>query len=231
MDGIMESDLVTSIGNLHKLQHLDLQMQRIHPTHLPTLSHLSLYLSFLSDKGLEILGGLPQLSYLCLCIFDGPATLTGAADRVYFQKLRSFMLPWSMVQFVVNEEDSSVSFAVWSWSHDEDAPAFGSKRKQVKCRAARAVMPNLEALYFQVDVAKLTACDNGSCDNLGLEYLAFLQKVTVRCNSLSDEDGAGAGVVDVVEQQKAALRHAIQVHRNRPTLQLANWEWRRALLH
>ncbi|WVZ49803.1 hypothetical protein U9M48_001129 [Paspalum notatum var. saurae] len=221
MGDIMESELSTSIGNLRKLQHLDVRdylggglPSCIHPSHLPRLFHLFLNLSSLSDKGLEILGGFPHLSYLGLYIDGGRTTLTGPADR-YFQKLRYCLLPRSMVHFAVNE-DSSVSFTIWHRSND--APAFGSKRvKQDKCRAARgAIMPKLEALSFRVNVQELTACNNGSCDNLGLEYLASLQKVTVLNGSSPD---AGADV----EQQKAVLRHTIEVHPNRPHTQTRRW--------
>jgi len=69
-------------------------------------------------------------------------------------------------------------------------------------------MPNLEALYFTVKVKELRACNNGSCDNLGLEYLASLQKVTLMSFKL------------ISDVEKAALTHAMQAHPNRPKLQI-----------
>ncbi|CAL4942880.1 unnamed protein product [Urochloa decumbens] len=241
----MQSDLLKSLGNLDKMQFLQLVgaykstnyeawdeglLPRglrqlflydmlycrlpscIDPLRLPSLSHLFLEVFELADQCLKILGGLPELCYLELHIDSGRATLTGTATRVYFYKLRSFLLHDSMVQFVVNEEESSVSFTIWDGS-DDDAPAFGPKRKQGNCSVARPVMPNLEVLYFHVDVNDLTARHNGSCDNLGLEYLVSLEEVGVDlCCSFAD--------VGAAEKEETALKHAIQVHPNRPTLKL-----------
>ncbi|KAJ1256602.1 hypothetical protein BS78_K341300 [Paspalum vaginatum] len=218
MDMRMESDLLISVGNLYPQPHFVydgwLSSFIIDPSQFPRLSHLSLNMDSLRNKDLEIMGGLPELSYLYLCTYKS-ATLTGTTDRGYFKKLRSCLLPNSTVHFVVNE-DSSVSFTFWY--KGDDAPAFPFKRvKQDKCRVARAVMPNLEALLFAVNVLELTACNNGSCHNLGLEYLASLQKVTVHhhdfwLNPNSDAD-------ELIERQKAALRRTIQALPNRPTLQ------------
>jgi disease resistance protein RPM1 len=225
MDERMQSDLLTSLGNLHKLQRLDLVgmlLPRdgftfhwlpscIHPSHLPNLSDLSLAVHSLGDQAMEILGGLPELCHLYL-LTKGRATLTGTAGRGYFQKLQSFLLIESTAYFVVNE-DSSVSLTIWHARRRNDAPAFAPRREQDTCRVAGAIMPNLQALLFEVDVAELTACNNGRCDNLGLEYLPSLQKVFVHLY----RRGADA---DVLEKENAALRHAIQVHPNRPTLKI-----------
>ncbi|WVZ49802.1 hypothetical protein U9M48_001128 [Paspalum notatum var. saurae] len=205
-----------SLCNLHKMQRLELLLgfawynqglpPCIDPSHLPNLSHLSLTLIRVDDQCLKILGGLPELCYLQLFTWGGRATVaTTATDtQGYFLKLRSCLLPDSMIQFVVNEDDSSVSFTIWHRS--DDAPEFAPKMMQASCRAAaRAVMPKLEALYFRVN--------NGSHDNLGLERLACLQKVRV------DLDCWDA-LVDVVKEEEAALRHAIQIHPNRPTLEI-----------
>ena len=69
----------------------------------------------------------------------------------------------------------------------------------------------VDGFSFSFRWRELLACKNGSVDNLGLEYLASLQKVAVPINSGYDNDEEG-------ENQKTALRHAIQAHPNRPTL-------------
>lgn len=171
----------------------------------------------LGNQGLKILGELPELRYLNLSLGQdtrhSKATVTGTATHGYFQKLRSCLLPDSLAQFVVNEEDSSVSFTMWGkWS---DAPSFGSEMKQVSCcRVARAVMPNLEFLYFHVDARTLMECNNGSFDNLGMECLTSLQVLRVFLECWRAPAAA-------VEKEKAALRRAIQVHPNRPKLEIA----------
>ncbi|KAJ1276950.1 hypothetical protein BS78_05G256000 [Paspalum vaginatum] len=225
MDERTQSELLKSLGNLHKMQHLELLHgvisgdkaalngglpSCIDTLHLPNLFQLSLNVDSLDDQGLKILGGLPQLSYLELSTWGGRATVTGTAAHGYFQKLRSCLLPDSMVHFVV-KEDLSASFTIWHRSYD--GPAFGSKNKQDICGVAHAIMPNLESLYFEVVVRILTECNNGSCDNLGLECLTSLQKVRV------DFDRRFV-LVDVVEKEEGALRHAIQVHPNQPTLEI-----------
>ncbi|KAJ1276951.1 hypothetical protein BS78_05G256100 [Paspalum vaginatum] len=226
MDERTQSDLFKSLGNLHKMQRLELLggfdccnqglLSYIDPSHLPNLSHLSLTLVRVDDQCLKILGGLPELCYLQLFTWGGRATIAATATDThgYFLKLRSCLLPDSMIQFVVNEDDSSVSFTIWHRS--DDAPEFAPKLTQDSCRAAArsaTVMPNLEALYFRVHVRELTACENGSHDNLGLEHLTSLQKVRI------DLDCWDA-LVDVVEEEEVALRNAIQIHPNRPTLEI-----------
>ncbi|KAJ1276938.1 hypothetical protein BS78_05G255000 [Paspalum vaginatum] len=218
MDERLRLDLLESLGNLHKLQHLELQHGYIElPSFIDDLSILqnlsSLHLDVrgLGDQGLQILDEMPNLCYLELHDSNGRATITGTANQGYFKKLRSRRLKRSMIQFVVNE-DSGVSFTMWDSKISDNYPAaIDSKMKQDSSTRARTVMPNLEALSFQV-VGSIMACNNGSLDNLGLECLASLQKVTV-----SLYPGGAPG--DVVQNQKAALRHAIQDHPNRPTLQ------------
>nr|TKW22690.1 hypothetical protein SEVIR_4G244700v2 [Setaria viridis] len=187
----------------------------IDPTRLPNLSHLTLTVHEMGDQGLKILGELPELHYLKLTLStrcSRTATITGTAAHGYFQKLRSCSLPSSMVQFVVNKENSSVSFTIWKRNHD-DASRFGFKRKQDNCRVAGALMPNLEVLSFHIDVEELTDCKNGSCDNLGLECLPSLQKLSVAliCCNVPD---------DVAVKEEAALRQSIHAHPNRPTLEI-----------
>jgi hypothetical protein len=200
---------------------------RIDPLRLPNLSHLHLEVFELGDQALKVLGGLPELCFLNMPVDSGTATLTGstAAAHGYFRKLRCLLLPDSTVHFAANnqeeeEEESSVSFTVWDGSYD-DAPAFGSRGEHGDCRVAGAgagavMAPNLEVLHFHVDVNDLTACRNGSCDNLGLEHLVSLEKVRVGLSCWFAD-------VDAAEKQEAALKHAVQVHPNRPTLKLHSY--------
>ncbi|KAJ1256962.1 hypothetical protein BS78_K262100 [Paspalum vaginatum] len=192
----------------------------IDPSRLPNLTHLTLTLiRNLGDKGLKILGELPELLYLKLMLGmyldSSRAMITGGtAAHVYFQKLRTCLLPDSLVQFVINK-DSSVSFTIWAGTRNRDvAPIFEPRKKQDSCiRVSRSVMPNLEELYFYAYVTKIVACNNVSCDNLGLECLASLKKVRV------DFD-CWCAPLDEVDKEEVAMRHAIQVHPNQPILQI-----------
>ena len=74
-------------------------------------------------------------------------------------------------------------------------------------------MPNLEELAFTVGVLELMQNNVVSCEDLGLEYLPSIHKVKV------DFLFYGASMHDV-GREEAAVRHAIQVPRNRPTLQI-----------
>ncbi|XP_034569064.1 disease resistance protein RPP13 isoform X1 [Setaria viridis] len=254
-DKRMQSDFVNSLGNLHNLQRLQLfgasvtiedgegarenkwqlplPLPRglchlvldtvpelppcIDPTRLPNLSHLTLTVDEMGDQGLKILGELPELHYLKLTLSTrcrSKATITGTAAHGYFQKLRSCELPFSTVQFVVNE-DSSVSFTISTrvFHHSQ----FRFKKKQDNCRVAGALMPNLEVLSFRNDVEELTDC------NLGLECLPSLQKLTVVLLT-------GWGLPDDVANNltgrvEAALRHTIQAHPNRPTLEIDRYDY------
>ncbi|KAJ1256610.1 hypothetical protein BS78_K342100 [Paspalum vaginatum] len=228
MDGRTQSDLLMSLGNLHKMQRLELLHgvvtgheavgngglpSCIDTSRLPNLAHLSLNVDSLSNHDLQIQGGLPELYFLELSVWGGRATLTGTTANGYFQKLRSCLLPDTMIQFVVSE-NSSVSFTIWHQSYD--APVFACRKNQYSFRVEHALMPNLEVLYFEVVVKKLTACNNGSCDNLGLECLATIQEVRV------DLDCRGV-LNHVVEKEVAALRHVIQVHPRQPILEIEHF--------
>ncbi|CAN6287294.1 unnamed protein product [Urochloa humidicola] len=178
----------------------------ITPSHLPYLSHLQLVLS-MNDDALKLLSGLPQLCYLSLSTYSTVA-LSNVAAAGCFRKLRSLWLVHSLVQFVLNK-DSSVSFTIWNGGRDL---ASDSKKKD-KCLVAPVMMPKLEELYFVVPMHSLMVRE-GSCDNLGLEYLTSLEKVRVRfeCRCVNDDD---------VYREKDALTNVInKVHPNRPTLQI-----------
>ncbi|KAL6654403.1 hypothetical protein ACP70R_007868 [Stipagrostis hirtigluma subsp. patula] len=241
---VKHPDLFQSLGRLHKLQYLELgcwfdhdDMDKvtwdeavlprnirylfiehiplqclpscINPSRLPNLSHLQLSVIDMDEQSLKILGGLPELRYLYLTM-GSTVTVTDVAADGCFQKLRFCILAYSLVQFVFNE-DSSFSFTLWN---GRDSMVLGSKKKG-ECRVAPAVMPNLEEICFLVPVWSLIR-NNGSCDNLGLEYLRSLQKVRVNvmCRDAFADD---------VEKVEAALRFAVGIHPNHPTLEIVWW--------
>lgn len=106
-------------------------------------------------------------------------------------------------------EDSSVSWTIWSmWR----APSFGSETRDEYRVAPPTILPHLQVLEFKVDVKRIIR-DNGSCEDLGLEYLHSLQKVKV---SFSCYDA----FTDDVAAEELALKYAIEVHPNKPTLQI-----------
>ncbi|KAL6640816.1 hypothetical protein ACP70R_021939 [Stipagrostis hirtigluma subsp. patula] len=177
----------------------------IKPSGLPNLSHLDLRVSVMDEQGLKILGGLPELRYLRLST-ESTVTVTNITTEGCFQKLRSFKLPCSMVEFALNEDYSTVSFTIWN---GKDDIAFGS-RKKAECRAATAVMPNLQELCVCVNEVSMREC-NGNYDNLGLEYLTLLQKfrVFLKCEGTSDAE---------LTETEASLKQAIDVHPNHPHL-------------
>ncbi|KAK8448165.1 hypothetical protein SEVIR_8G238750v4 [Setaria viridis] len=191
----------------------------IDPTRHPNLSHLTLTVHEMGDQGLKILGELPELHYLKLTLSprcSSTATITGTAAHGYFQKLRSCSFPLSTIQFVVNEEDSSVSFTITVSSR------LGFKKKPDNCRVAGALMPNLEVLCFRIN-----DCKNGSFDNLGLECLPSLQKLTVvfndwdlPCDVAENVEAAVRRTIQAHRKVEAAVRRTIQAHPNRPTLEI-----------
>ncbi|KAL6640819.1 hypothetical protein ACP70R_021942 [Stipagrostis hirtigluma subsp. patula] len=236
----MRSDVLQSIGNLPKVRYIqlsgdffetdldeatfhalvlqrhlrglflpDLRFSRlpscIGPSSLPNLTDLNLHVTDIDEQGLKILGALPELRSLGLSMKSTVTVANIAADGL-FQKLRSCKFCFSTLQFVLNE-DSSVSFIVWNGMDDIN---FGSKKMDY-CRAAPAVMPNLEELEFKVHVMSMMKC-KGSYGNLGLEYLTSLQKVTVDYSNYEDCSKA-----ELMEAE-AELRHAMDMHPNHPIL-------------
>ncbi|TVU23350.1 hypothetical protein EJB05_25709 [Eragrostis curvula] len=190
------------------LQHLNLPYQKfnalpscINPSALPNLNHLVMCVQYMDQEALKILGGMPELHYLKL-IVNSLVTLT--IHGCFFQRLRSLWLPLSMVRFVPNE-GSSALFTVGNGHRDVAA------RTEMR-EDAPSVMPNLKMLEFAVYIKKLMD-ENGSCANLGLECLPSLEKVKV--NFRLDE-----AFPDDVKKEEAALRRAIEVHPNRPTVEV-----------
>jgi hypothetical protein len=221
----MQSDLVESLGKLHKIRHLRLRgacilekgiwdaavlprpLRRLHelrftglpscinPTNLPNLTHLGPLLVSYMDE--QGLKILGALPELCCLSLILRSRVTITVNDGLFRKLRCLCLHKSMFLFVLNEDSS----------------AFGSQKGTVQ---APAVMPSLQVLHFSVFVKHLVR-KNGSCDKLGLEYVLSLQDVRVQLRC----EGAFA---DDVERQEAALSHAIEAHHNRPALRFLFWD-------
>lgn len=91
------------------------------------------------EQGLKALGRFPVLCFLKL-FTRGTITFSTVTDGS-FQKLRSLVLPYSMVQSVGNK-DSSSSFSI---CFILGGMAIVSRRKKDDCRvvAPTVVMPNL----------------------------------------------------------------------------------------
>lgn len=181
----------------------------ISAVYLPNLTHLTLTVHAMDEKGLELLGRLPELCSLSL-FTEATVTISNvsASNSGYFQKLRICWMYRSMLQFRCTEEDSSVSFHIWNGI---DAMPFGSSKND-RSLPAYTVMCNLEVLASRIYVRALND-GKGDCGNIGLEYLSSLRKfeVFIHC------DGAYVAEVDEVE---SALRKATEVHPNRPALNM-----------
>nr|CAB3490594.1 unnamed protein product [Digitaria exilis] len=208
----LQSELVQSLDNLHKLQHL--RLPRASPEPLPAID----------EAGLRALGGLPELRELGLLARRSSIASTATVASInisgegFFQKLRRCILigGW-IVQLVLNkeeEEDSKAGVVSVSFWNGNGAAPFGSRTKQqAGCRRSveavpPPVMPNLQYLLFEVPVRALYMDGNGGCDNLGLEFLPPLANVHVIVNCM----GATA---DDVDKAEADLRNAAQFHPNK----------------
>ncbi|XP_022684889.1 disease resistance protein RPP13 isoform X2 [Setaria italica] len=249
LKGIVQSDLVHSLGNLHKLQHLELRDYKgeaamrewdravfpghlqhleltsvpfrqlssgISPMHLPILHYLCLRVDHMDERGLRALGALPELRFLILstrrpsmACMATVANINTVVDG-FFKKLRCCKLYGWMVQLVLNEYSTGVSFSIWNGM---GATAFGTKTKDECSRsiAQQPVMPNLQELWFDVPVRALYKDGNGSCGDLGLECLpSFCSvKIAVDCEGAS---------IDDVEKVEAELRNTSQLHPNGPRI-------------
>ncbi|CAN6226827.1 unnamed protein product [Urochloa humidicola] len=190
----------------------------IKPERLQHLDELLLHVDNLDEAGLRILGRLPELRFLhlwrtleSLAFTATVANITAGDD--FFPNLRCFELYGCMVQLVVDEDSTSVSFSIWS---GKGKMAFvGSKAEDESSRsvAPPPVMPKLERLRFCVPVRTLYRDGNGGCENLRLECLPSLRKVKVSilCYDATRDD---------VEKAEAELRHAAQLHPKGPMLEL-----------
>uniref|UniRef100_K3ZLG5 NB-ARC domain-containing protein n=1 Tax=Setaria italica TaxID=4555 RepID=K3ZLG5_SETIT len=229
-DESMERDLLESLANLHKIrtlcvfgsalvrgitgeeacfEALPLRLGQMclecfkfsalpvwmDSTLLLNLTHLDVTVNLVQEQDMETLGRLPELCYLKLSS-DHTKLLsirktTGDHLHRYFRKLRFFHTPFSFVQF-----DSH------SCERDNDATT-----------APSIVMPSLESLVFSVYVRFIKDMD---IIQPGFENVAgtSLQRVTATIQQCEDATAAE------VEEGKAALAHAADLHPNCPTLRI-----------
>ncbi|KAK3120735.1 hypothetical protein QOZ80_9AG0693020 [Eleusine coracana subsp. coracana] len=237
----IESDLLAALGNLRKIRHVrldgyitkpdkaiwdaallprslqclnlshicfSLMPSCINPSVLLNLTHLDLDVRRMDEQSLRILGRLPELRDLKLSVWSTITIIIRAFEDGCFHKLVSLTIPGAAILFLLNE-DSTISFTIWYFTDDV---AFDSKKRDECIVRAPTVMPNLQLLDFHVGVQTFIR-NKGSCDRLGLEYLPSLRKVKV-------EFWCSNAFVDEVEKEEAALRHAIEAHPNRPTLEM-----------
>lgn len=138
----------------------------------------------------------------------------------FFRYVLAFVKKWSSKQVVEqplisslgschgNGEDPIAIAMTSTISSDEDKGSICGNSTE-----APRFMPTLQVLGFQVSVRTMPMReDHHYCDNLGLEYFASLRKVEV-CILPLPRDTWG-----YERDLEAALRRAVQVHPNRPTL-------------
>jgi len=95
---------------------------------------------------------------------------------------------------------------------------LGSEKTKVGVGIAPTLLlPSVHKLSFQVCMREFKDGNDDDCGSLGLEYFASLQdvRVVIHCSGASAAD---------VEELEAALRHAADVHPNRPTLEVKRYE-------
>ncbi|GJN05171.1 hypothetical protein PR202_ga22779 [Eleusine coracana subsp. coracana] len=206
------SDLVAALGNLRKIRHVRLDGYITKPDKAiwdaALLPRSLQYVRRMDEQSLRILGRLPELRDLKLSVWSTITIIIRASEDGCFHKLVSLTIPGAAILFLLNE-DSTISFTIWYFT---DEVAFDSKKRDECIVRAPTVMPNLQLLDFHVGVQTFIR-NKGSCDRLGLEYLPSLRKVKV-------EFWCSNAFVDEVEKEEAALRHAIEAHPNRPTLEM-----------
>ncbi|CAO2142919.1 unnamed protein product [Urochloa humidicola] len=206
------------------LRHLDLSLisfsrlpSCVKPERLQHLYELLLQVDYLDEAGLRILGRLPELRFLKLTTTLSMAFTATVANitegDVFFPNLRHCDLEGCMVQLMVNEDSTSVSFSIWSGLGNM---AFvGSKVEDESSRsvAPPPVMPNLQRLLFEVPAGALHKDGNGGCENLRLECLPSLRNVQVLILCYD-------ATRDEVEKAEAELRLAAQLDPKGPMLEL-----------
>ncbi|KAJ1255375.1 hypothetical protein BS78_K251200 [Paspalum vaginatum] len=214
----------------------------INPSGLPHLSHLYLQLVDMDEQDLKNLGGLPELLFLGLVLYNSAAMISNINDSNvgYFPKLRCLNLCWAMVLFVASKVDKNVvSFHLWDGDSQIAVP-FDSEGDELQRSLPAAAasdhenkeggsifigegiaaaphhrfMPSLQVLQIRVPAAALDHpyC---MCDNLiGWEYLSSLREISVDLSFYIDDASDAAKL----EKVKEALRRAAEKHPNHPTL-------------
>ncbi|CAL4990363.1 unnamed protein product [Urochloa decumbens] len=183
----------------------------LNASRLPSLSHLSMRVDYLSVyRDLRILGRLPELHYLELRVQSKVELVcTGITeDAGLFRKLRCCKLFWYGGIRMLSSLDHLYDITI-STMRLEGSMVLGSGRNK---DVAPTLLPSIQELWFRMRARDFKAGN----PSFGLEFFASVKNVTVEI----DCDGAYAAKVKHVE---AALRHAAHVHPNCPTLEV---EWR-----
>ncbi|KAJ1256687.1 hypothetical protein BS78_K335700 [Paspalum vaginatum] len=215
----------------------------INPSGLPHLSHLYLHLVDMDEQDLKNLGGLPELRFLGLVLYNSTAMISNINDSNvdYFPKLRCLNLCWAMVLFVANEVDKNiVSFHLWDGDSHIAVP-FDSEGDELQRSMPAAAasdhenkeggsifigegiagaphhrfMPSLQVLQIRIPRTAALDHDDCECNNLiGWEYLSSLREISVDLSFYIDDASDAANL----EKVKEALRQAADEHPNHPTL-------------
>ncbi|XP_066342400.1 disease resistance protein RGA5-like [Miscanthus floridulus] len=240
IDESMQIDLVQSLGNLKKMQHLTLDysigLSNVNgwDAVVPSRNLRSLFLDYgmrfpmlPSWINSEHLRSLSHLEIHADDVHDQGLKALGGMPELCYLKLETHttatiteadgcfkqlrsLMLPHSTVVFVANEDSTPSFTIFS--KYEPVPAIGRKRKKDDCRVVPAVvvMPNLEELQFSVSVEELMENNVVSFEGLRLDYLPSILRVKVHFWC----DGA---FKEDVEREEAALRDAIQVHPKFPT--------------
>ncbi|RLN33226.1 leucine-rich repeat protein SHOC-2-like isoform X2 [Panicum miliaceum] len=161
----MQSDLLQSVGNLHKLQILILDGWFIRPEQQPDkdawdtaalprhLRHLILpSVWFYSLPSCIKASSLPCLSHLFLNVYgmdeEGLRVLGGLPELRYL-----YLTTVSTI--VLHEDPSSGSLCIWNGS-DDVTSSSGSRKDGFRVAAPAVIMPNLEVLDFKVQADIIT---------------------------------------------------------------------------
>jgi disease resistance protein RPM1 len=228
----MDEQELKTLGGLPELRFLGLDLRRASPTirnisdsdvcYFPKLRQLVLRRSmvlFVASKGDD---GKKTVSFH---IWDGKVddsvTKQPSASDSELQgdDESSSVFQWEAGRGPVGEK-SDEELQLLSSSDDVDPPSRPSfqpsKLQHVsddgEGAAAPRFMPRLQVLHFRV--REQAVWDPRYCNNIGLEFLSSLQEIRV---TMDRRFRASSGQVNEV---KAALRSAAQVHPNHPTLHI-----------
>jgi disease resistance protein RPM1 len=206
-------DLLMSLSNLQKIEviqfdHYGVQLNRNVLLDPPGFA-LSPNLRFLEFRGLEFSklpawinpGRLPKLCHLWLMVFD--------VDDQDLKILGSFPGLVCLHLLIVKTERGDVTTCC---SGAFLNLKFCSITKPLQF--VYGAMPRLEILDFHFNVRLLRDFNHSFDFNFGLENLGSLQKLIVQINCLSASP-------EEVGKAEAAVRHAVHIHTNFPTLKIS----------
>jgi hypothetical protein len=191
----------------------------------------------MDEQDLRNLGGLPQLRFLHLDVHSITAEVDCNNSRTdddgccLFQNLIRCSIKSRVVRLLLPSQEGSSSSVSFCMLNVEASMRLGSERADSVCKAAGVaptLMPSVQELSFLIYLKEFIEDGNQDQDrvSLAMEYFASLQDVSV---SIDTNDYVYRDDADE-EQVKAALRHAVDVHPNRPTLRtrgtlLTRMEW------